>query len=122
MGVVLFALIAFVLLTATSGAYVFVLACVRKREAPWLDEEKIKKTTFAKYYDYIVAMDTNNLFNMKCFTGDDPYKKVSLLMDYTNRPADVADPWYTGDFETTWNDVNEGCRGLLNKCTMAAEN
>lgn len=65
------------------------------------------------YYDYIVAMDQNNLRNLKKIIGDDPQKKVSLLMDYTNRPADVADPWYTGDFNTTWNDVVEGCMGLL---------
>lgn len=65
------------------------------------------------YYDYIVAMDQNNLRNLKKIIGDDPQKKVSLLMDYTDRPADVADPWYTGDFNTTWNDVVEGCMGLL---------
>lgn len=65
------------------------------------------------YYDYIVAMDRYNLRNMTRFVGDDKDKKVSLLMDFTNRPGDVADPWYTGDFETTWNDVYEGCTGLL---------
>ena len=65
------------------------------------------------YYDYIIAMDRFNLRNMKKFIGNDKYKKVSLLMDYTNRPGDVADPWYTGDFETTWRDICEGCRGFL---------
>ena len=65
------------------------------------------------YYDRIIAMDRFNLRNMKRFIGDDPEGKVSLLMDYTDRVGDVADPWYTGDFETTWTDVNEGCRGLL---------
>ena len=65
------------------------------------------------YYDYIVAMDRNNLRNMKKFVGNDEDKKVSLMMDYTNRPGDVADPWYTGDFETTWQDICEGCGGLL---------
>ena len=65
------------------------------------------------YYDYIVAMDRYNLRNMTRFVGDDPEKKVSFLMDFTERPGDVADPWYTGDFETTWRDVNEGCRALL---------
>lgn len=65
------------------------------------------------YYDYIIAMDRSNLRNMKRFVGDDEQKKVSLMMDYTNRRGDVADPWYTGDFETTWNDICEGCEGLL---------
>ena len=64
------------------------------------------------YYDYIVAMDRFNLRNMARFIGDDPLGKVSLLMSYTDTPGDVADPWYTGDFETTWKDVNNGCKRL----------
>ncbi len=67
------------------------------------------------YYDYIVAMDRYNLRNMVRFVGDDPEGKVSLLLDYTDFPGDVADPWYTGDFEQTWEDVNNGCEGLLKK-------
>ena len=64
-------------------------------------------------YDYLIAMDRNNLRNMVRFVGSDPEHKVSLLMDYTSRPGDVADPWYTGDFEATWQDVLEGCTALL---------
>lgn len=67
------------------------------------------------YYDYIIAMDRSNLRNMVRFVGDDAKGKVSLLMDYTDSPRDVADPWYTGDFEQTWGDVNEGIKGFLNK-------
>ena len=67
------------------------------------------------YYDYIIAMDRLNLRNMTRFVGNDPDNKVSLLMDFTNHPGDVADPWYTGDFDATWNDVNEGCIGILKK-------
>lgn len=67
------------------------------------------------YYDYIIAMDRFNLRNMTKFVGNDPDNKVSLLMDFTNRPGDVADPWYTGDFDATWNDVYEGCVGILKK-------
>jgi protein-tyrosine phosphatase len=66
-----------------------------------------------QYYDYIIAMDRNNLRNLKRMFGEDTEHKISLLMDYTHRPGDVADPWYTGDFEATWQDVSEGCRGLL---------
>ena len=65
------------------------------------------------YYDYIIAMDHNNLRNLKRMFDEDTDHKISLLMDYTQRPGDVADPWYTGDFEATWVDVLEGCRGLL---------
>ena len=76
-----------------------------------------RQMTKADYdrYDYIVAMDKNNLRNMIKFVGSDPLGKVSLLMDHTDRPGDVADPWYTGDFETTWIDVNEGCARLFEK-------
>ena len=65
------------------------------------------------YYDYIVAMDKSNLRNLRAMLGDDIQGKISLLMDYTSRPADVADPWYTGDFQATWDDVSEGCKELL---------
>ena len=68
-----------------------------------------------RYYDYIIAMDRNNLRNMERFVGNDPEGKVSLLMDYTATPRDVADPWYTGDFEQTWEDVNLGCEGLIKR-------
>jgi protein-tyrosine phosphatase len=65
------------------------------------------------YYDYIVAMDQSNIRNLKNMLNNDPQGKISLLMDYTSRPADVADPWYTGDFQATWDDVSEGCEKLL---------
>jgi len=65
------------------------------------------------YYDYIIAMDKNNLRNLRYIVHDDPQKKITLLMDYTETPRDIADPWYTGDFDATWRDVNKGCSGLL---------
>ena len=68
-------------------------------------------------YDLLVAMDRENLWNMRRLTGDDPDHKACLLLDYTSRPGDVADPWYTGDFEQTWQDVLEGCQGLLARLT-----
>ena len=65
------------------------------------------------YYDHIIAMDRNNLRNLQRLIGPDVDRKISLLMDYADTPRDVADPWYTGDFQTTWDDVQEGCDGLL---------
>ena len=64
-------------------------------------------------YDLLVGMDSRNIRNMNRICGGDPNGKIVMLMDYTDRPGDVADPWYTGDFETTWRDVLEGCQGLL---------
>ena len=66
------------------------------------------------YYDHIVVMDNENLQSIKWLFGKDKDHKVRLLMDFTDRPGEVADPWYTGDFEATWKDVLEGCKGLLN--------
>ena len=64
-------------------------------------------------FDLLVGMDSWNIRNMNRICGGDPKGKIVMLMDYTGRPGDVADPWYTGDFEATWRDVLEGCRGLL---------
>ena len=64
-------------------------------------------------FDLIIGMDSWNLRNMCRICGDDPDGKISLLMDFTEHPRDVADPWYTGDFEKTWRDVLEGCQGIL---------
>lgn len=64
-------------------------------------------------WDRLIGMDEGNLRAMLRICGGDPAGKLSLLMDYTARPGEVADPWYTGDFSRTWQDVLEGCRGLL---------
>ena len=64
-------------------------------------------------FDLLVGMDTWNICNMNRICGGDPDGKIVMLMEYTDRPGDVADPWYTGDFEATWRDVLEGCQALL---------
>ncbi len=64
-------------------------------------------------YDYIILMDSNNRRNLRRIIPDDPDGKVHMLTDFTDRPRDVADPWYTGDFERTWQDINEGCSALM---------
>ena len=66
-------------------------------------------------YDLLVGMDSWNIRNMKVICGGDPDGKIRQLLDFTNRPGDVADPWYTGDFEATWRDVVEGCRAVLDQ-------
>ena len=65
-------------------------------------------------YDYIIGMDMANLRNICRIAGGDLEHKVSLLLDHTARAGqEVADPWYTGDFDETWDDVTEGCEQLL---------
>ena len=67
------------------------------------------------YYDYLVGMDSANIRNMNRISGGDPDGKISLLLEHAGIGRDVADPWYTGDFEATWQDVNKGCSALLEK-------
>ena len=71
-------------------------------------------------YDLLIGMDRANLRSMYRICGGDFADKMHLLMDFTNRPGEVADPWYTDDFDTTWRDVEEGCRGLLQKIIKKA--
>lgn len=66
-------------------------------------------------FDLLIGMDSYNLRNMERICGGDPEGKIHLLMDFTPEVHDVADPWYTGDFEATWQDVLQGCQCLLRK-------
>ena len=76
-----------------------------------------RQLTGADYdqYDILIGMDRANIRNMNRICGGDPEEKLHLLMEYTDHPGDVADPWYTDDFETTWRDVLAGCKGLLER-------
>jgi len=70
-------------------------------------------------YDLLIGMDRENLYDMYRICGGDFDGKMHLLMEYTGQPdQEVADPWYTDDFETTWQDVLAGCQGLL-RCLIA---
>ena len=73
---------------------------------------QLKKADY-KCYDLFIGMDRANVRNMHRMLGGDRAGKIRMLMDYTDRPGEVADPWYTGDFEATWRDVLDGCTGLL---------
>ena len=78
-----------------------------------------RQLTEADYgrYDLLIGMDRANLRNMRRILGGDYSGKIHLLMEFTGCPGEVADPWYTGDFDTTWRDVLEGCQGLLKDLT-----
>ncbi len=64
-------------------------------------------------YDYLIGMDKRNVVNMLRILGGDPKGKVKRILDFSDNPRDIADPWYTGDFDLTYNDVYEGCKDLL---------
>ena len=82
--------------------------------------KRARQVTAADYddYDYLICMDKNNLRNLKYIIPHDPQNKVSRLMEWTDTPHDVADPWYTDDFDTTLRDVDTGCAALLERLTQ----
>ena len=73
---------------------------------------QITKADYQKY-DLLVTMDSMNVRNLMRIIGSDPDLKVRKLMDYTSRGGDVADPWFTGEFDITYRDIYEGCEALL---------
>lgn len=64
-------------------------------------------------FDLLIGMDSANIRNMTRISGGDEDGKIHMMLDYTDRPGEVADPWYTGNFDETWDDVFEGCTKLL---------
>ena len=65
-------------------------------------------------YDYLIGMDQWNINNMMRMIHRDPKKKVYKFLDFSDHPRDIVDPWYTGDFQTTYEDICEGCQAFWN--------
>lgn len=72
-------------------------------------------------YDYLIGMDQWNIRNMLRITGADPDRKIHSLLDFTGEPREIADPWYTGNFDRTYEDVVEGCNALLKHLQSGTE-
>lgn len=73
---------------------------------------KVKKDDYKKY-DYLICMDSNNVRNLSRIVGNDYKGKINCLLDFTDNPRDIVDPWYTGNFDKTYSDIVEGCQALL---------
>lgn len=74
-----------------------------------------------QYYDLLIGMDDWNIRNMQRMCGGDPEGKIHRLLDFTSRPGEVADPWYTDNFDATWRDCVEGCTALLKELSANKE-
>lgn len=74
---------------------------------------QMKRTDY-EAYDYLIGMDSFNIRNMQRIVGKDSEGKIQRLLDFGEAPRDIADPWYTGNFDETYEDVEEGCEALLN--------
>ncbi|WP_461811170.1 low molecular weight protein-tyrosine-phosphatase [Faecalimonas sp.] len=87
-----------------------------KEKGIFCGDHRARQVTKKEYeeYDYILGMDSWNMKNMIKIFGNDPDDKIHKLLDFSSSPRDIADPWYTGNFEITYNDVYEGCQELLN--------
>ena len=91
---------------------------LREKNIPFASRRAVQMTqNDYRYYDLIVAMDKENLRGINRIIGFDKENKVRLLLAYAGEPSgEVADPWYTGNFEATYEDVLRGCQGLLERC------
>ena len=78
---------------------------------------KLKSSDYDKY-DYIIGMEKSNIINIMRIIGQDPENKVYRLLDFTENPRDIADPWYTGNFDKTYEDILEGCRAFLKRINI----
>ena len=89
--------------------------CLTQHGVHFDNSKTARKKTPADYarFDRIICMDASNLRLIRRIIPSDPDGKIHLLMSYTGRSRDVADPWYTGDFETTFQDILEGCEAML---------
>ncbi len=81
------------------------------------EKRRARQLTKADYdkFDYLICMDSRNITNALRIIGDDPQKKLCKLLDFTEQKGDIADPWYTGDFELTYKEVLLGCEEFLKK-------
>ena len=87
------------------------------------DDHRARQMTRQDYadYDLLIGMDTQNLRNMQRICGGDPDGKLRLLLAYTGQTRNVADPWYTDDFDAAWQDIAFGCRALLEALTLSPQ-
>ena len=89
--------------------------CLMQHGVPFDKDQRARQVTRADYarFDRLICMDASNLRWLRWIIPDDPEGKVHLMMSYTGMGRDVADPWYTGDFETTFQDILEACEAML---------
>ena len=79
------------------------------------EKRKARQVTKEDYrrYDYLIAMDSENLRGLRRILPEDPQGKIYRLLDFTGKPRDIADPWYTGNFDAAFSDIEAGCQALL---------
>ncbi len=91
---------------------------LREKGIPYDEKKtavKLQKSDYDKF-DYLIGMDSMNIVNMKRILGSDPKNKIFKLLEFSGKERDIADPWYTGNFDITYDDILEGLSALLKNC------
>ena len=101
-----------------SAVYPPAKRCLTSHGIPFDNAKRARRVTAGDYdrFDIIVCMDSSNLRWLSRIMPDDPEGKIHLMMSYAGINRDVADPWYTGDFEVAYRDIEAGCSALLSRC------
>ena len=99
------------------GIYPPARRCLTQHGVPFDNAKTARQVTRQDYakFDRIICMDSSNLRQIRRIIPDDPEGKIHLMMSYTGSGRDVADPWYTGDFETTFQDILNACQAMLSQ-------
>ena len=99
------------------GIYPPARRCLTQHGVPFDNATTARQVTRQAYakFDRIICLDSSNLRRIRCIIPDDPEGKIHLMMSYTGSGRDVADPWYTGDFETTFHDILNACQAMLSQ-------
>ena len=98
-----------------AGIYYGTRELLKAKRIPFEEHysRRIRKSDY-EYYDYIIAMDDSNIRDIQSLIGPDTKHKIHRLLDYTDHPRNIRDPWYTGNFEECYQDIVEGCQAFLN--------
>jgi protein-tyrosine phosphatase len=97
-----------------NGVHPGTVRLLNRHSIPMRRHEAVQLTRRdAERYDLFIGMDAANLRNMRRILGNDAEGRIFNLLDFSDKPRDISDPWYTGDFETTFSDIMEGCQALL---------
>ena len=98
-----------------SEIYSGTIQILNEMKIPYDKNKRARRITIQDYekFDYILGMENSNIQNIKRIVGEDKEHKIYRLLDFSENPRDISDPWYTGDFEITYNDIVEGCNGFI---------
>ena len=102
-----------------AGIYYGTREILKAKKIPFEEHysRRIRATDY-EYYDYIIVMDDKNIKDIQSLLGCDKEHKIHRLLDYTDYPRNIKDPWYSGNFEECYRDIDEGCKAFSNSLNL----